>query len=824
MALPSGSSSHADISRRNPHDEYQLIQRVGSGTYGDVFKAKRLSTNEMAAIKVIKVEPGDDFAIIQQEIVMMQDCLHPNIVAYFGSYLRRDKLWICMEYCGGGSLQDIYHITGPLKENQIAYVCRETLRGLYYLHSLNMMHRDVKGANILLTEDGGVKLADFGVSAKITSTIAKRKSFIGTPYWMAPEVAAVERKGGYNQQCDIWAVGITAIELAELQPPMFDLHPMRALFLMSKSNFKPPTLKDKDHWSTDFHGFVKLALTKNPKKRPTADRMLLHPFLIGELSKEVIINLIERVRNPSATEYQHDEEEDEMVNNVPQKIVSSRGREDQKMPVASPETPTSPEESFLIRDVEKSLLEVVEEELQQRATLPMGESLMGNPQWAQHKEAVPPVPTTSPPRSDDETHAESEGPEPPPRLRRKKTDAEKSSPQGGGANETVNRISTNGLPPTPKVHMGACLSKIFNECPLKVYSAASWIHPETRDQHIILGCEEGIYTLNLNELADACLDQIFNRRTIWLFVISDVLMSLSGKNTQLYRHDLIALHNRKSQTAFSLNRIPERFVPRRYTTSTKVQDTKGCIKCCVGRNPYNGFKYLCGVLQHGVFLMQWYNPLAKFMHVKQVDLALPHRIRFCEMIVSPDAEYPIICIGAHATSNPNQLKLEMIDLNLIDSIGGSPDDEDGDTMIPAKGNALNALQLQQDELLVCMEREVKIINLGGRVKLNQPMRPANFEFDFNLEQIVCLSDSVLAFHSHGMQGKSLLTGDVVQEIDDPTRIMRVLTADNSKYLGFTAADPGCEIGERVIVVESRAVEKPSGPSNLYILAGHESSY
>jgi mitogen-activated protein kinase kinase kinase kinase 5 len=164
--------------------------------------------HEFAAIKVIKLEPGDDFAIIQQEILMMKDCRHPNVIAYYGSYLRKDKLWICMEYCGGGSLQDIYHsnnlnqkivhhfsefilwfaVTGPLSEAQIAYMCKETLHGLSYLHAMCKMHRDIKGANILLTEAGDVKLADFGVSAQITATINKRKSFIGTPYWMAPEV------------------------------------------------------------------------------------------------------------------------------------------------------------------------------------------------------------------------------------------------------------------------------------------------------------------------------------------------------------------------------------------------------------------------------------------------------------------------------------------------------------------------------------------------------------------------------------------------------------------------------------------------------------
>lgn len=148
------------------------------------------------------------------------------------------------------------------------------------------------------------------------------------------------------------------------------------------------------------------------------------------------------------------------------------------------------------------------------------------------------------------------------------------------ANQSPPRPVSNGLPPTPKVHMGACFSKVFNGSPLKIHCSCSWIHPETRDQHILLGCEEGIYTLNLNELHDACIDQLYPRRTTWMFVIKDVLMTLSGKTLHLYRHDLVQLHCKNSHK-FSpsvdsmINKIPERFVPWKLTATTKVADTKG---------------------------------------------------------------------------------------------------------------------------------------------------------------------------------------------------------------------------------------------------------
>ncbi|XP_011263796.1 mitogen-activated protein kinase kinase kinase kinase 5 isoform X3 [Camponotus floridanus] len=915
MATVNANALSSDISRRNPQDEYELIQRIGSGTYGDVYKAKRLSMNDLAAIKVIKLEPGDDFAVIQQEILMMKDCRHPNIIAYYGSYLRRDKLWICMEYCGGGSLQDIYHITGPLSEIQIAYMCRETLTGLAYLHSMGKMHRDIKGANILLTEAGDVKLADFGVSAQITATINKRKSFIGTPYWMAPEVAAVERKGGYNQLCDIWACGITAIELAELQPPMFDLHPMRALFLMSKSGFKPPTLKDRDKWSPTFHNFVKVALTKNPKKRPTAEKLLQHAFFQGEMHKRLALELLQKVSNPSHMFADLEADEDGAVPNVPQRIASRHtARPRPKSPISqldsddqinidggtlhrdsiSPSVDSNPAWDIMdimnnvkavhncdvhpdcgigsaFEDVqEKSLLQYIDEELLLRgnamsmvgghcdqlyslqATLPLGESsndcevhcpyynvsgsqasprrhssvdelygLVNNSQSlttvnGQRQRSLSdsgPRDESAQSNGDNEIAADqdresmspdllSDTPPVPPRRRDRKR-------------HTPPRPISNGLPPTPKVHMGACFSKVFNGCPLRIHCTASWIHPDTRDQHLLIAAEEGIYNLNLNELHETAIDQLYPRRTIWMYVIKDVLMSLSGKTPQLYRHDLLAMLSKQTHRfSLHMNKIPERLVPRKFALTTKVPDTKGCTKCCVGRNPYNGYKYLCGAMPAGIFLMQWYDPLNKFMLLKHFDCVLPSPLNVFRMVITPEMEYPMVCVSVKQPYQQNKLKLDLINMNSGASWFHSDELEDIDgsaTVIPRRENlnVINVTQFEKDVILVCYDNVVKMVTLQGKPRVSKKQL-SELQFNFQIESIICLPDSVLAFHKHGMQGRSFKNGEVTQEISDPSRTYRLLGSD------------------KVVMLESHLVHSgtltESEGADLYILAGHEASY
>uniref|UniRef100_A0A8C7FSU5 Mitogen-activated protein kinase kinase kinase kinase n=1 Tax=Oncorhynchus kisutch TaxID=8019 RepID=A0A8C7FSU5_ONCKI len=707
------SRPSGEIQRKNPQQDFELIQRVGSGTYGDVYKARNIQTGELAAVKIIKLEPGDDFSIIQQEIFMVKECMHHNIVAYFGSYLCRDKLWICMEYCGGGSLQDIYHVTGPLSELQIAYVCRETIQIL----SL-------------------VVPADFGVAAKITATIAKRKSFIGTPYWMAPEVAAVEKNGGYNQLCDIWAVGITSIELAELQPPMFDLHPMRALFLMSKSSFQPPKLKHKTKWTTAFHNFVKVSLTKNPKKRPTAEKLLMHLF-VGQtgLTRRVALELLDKMNNPDNHQHFSEVDDDDL-----EPHLSS----------LSDEPDVSDERCLTVR------------------RFPGSEDSPG-PGLFPRRLSTP----------EQGNKAEHSGPD--------YLSASGSSP---------NLLSTST--------MGACFSKVFDGCPLNINCATSWIHPDTKDQYLIFGTEDGIYTLNLNELHEATMEQLFPRKCTWLYIINNNLMSLSGKTFQLYSHNLIGLFEQLKKpglaSQFQTHRFPDKMLPRRFALTTKIPDTKGCHKCCIVRNPYTGHKYLCGALQFGIILLQWYEPMQRFMLIKHFDFPLPSPLKVFEMLVVPEQEYPMVCIAVSQATEPGQVvRFETINLNSCSSWF---------TEMGSTGRAVDAIhvtQLERDTLLVCLDKNLKIVNLQGRLKSNKKLA-SELSFDFTIGSVVCLQDSVLAFWKHGMQGKSFKSNEVTQEISDPSRVFRLLGSD------------------RVVVLESRPTDNPTALSNLYILAGHENSY
>nr|ACC64576.1 mitogen-activated protein kinase kinase kinase kinase 2 (predicted) [Rhinolophus ferrumequinum] len=815
-----------DVSLQDPRDRFELLQRVGAGTYGDVYKARDTVTSELAAVKIVKLDPGDDISSLQQEITILRECHHPNVVAYIGSYLRNDRLWICMEFCGGGSLQEIYHATGPLEERQIAYVCREALKGLHHLHSQGKIHRDIKGANLLLTLQGDVKLADFGVSGELTASVAKRRSFIGTPYWMAPEVAAVERKGGYNELCDVWALGITAIELGELQPPLFHLHPMRALMLMSKSSFQPPKLRDKTRWTQNFHHFLKLALTKNPKKRPTAEKLLQHPFTTQQLPRALLTQLLDKANDPHLGTPSPEDCDLETYDMFPD-TIHSRGQHSQaertpseiqfhQVKFGAPRRKeTDPlnepwEEEWTLlgkEDLSGSLLQSVQEALEERSLtirpavelqeLDSPDDAMGTIKRAPCLGPSPPEPPAEDPLSSPP------GTPPLPPLGPDSTPVLPTAWATMKQPEDSERSSCHGLPPTPKVHMGACFSKVFNGCPLRIHAAVTWIHPVTRDQFLVVGAEEGIYTLNLHELHEDTLEKLISHRCAWLYCVNNVLLSLSGKSTHIWAHDLPGLFEQRrlqQQVPLSIptNRLTQRIIPRRFALSTKIPDTKGCLQCRVVRNPYTGSTFLLAALPASLLLLQWYEPLQKFLLLKNFSSPLPSPAGMLEPLVLDGKELPQVCVGAEGPEGPGcRVLFHVLPLEA----GLTPD-----VLIPPEGlpgSAQQVIQVDRDTVLVCFDRCVRIVNLLGEP--TSTLAPV-LTFDFPIETVVCLQDSVLAFWSHGMQGRSLDTNEVTQEITDETRVFRVLGA------------------HRDIILESIPTDNPGAHSNLYILTGHQSSY
>ncbi|PAA53346.1 hypothetical protein BOX15_Mlig000886g2, partial [Macrostomum lignano] len=703
---------HKIINGNDPWEFYENIKEIGSGTYGHVYKAKHKATGTYAALKCVKIEPTDDLKAILTELFVLKDCHHANIVEFFGAFITENRLlnqtnlWIAMEYCGGKSLQDIYTTTRrPFEEPTIAFVMRETVRGLVHMHAKQQIHRDIKGANILLTRDGSVKLADFGISAQITATLGKRMSFIGTPYWMAPEVADVRRKGGYDERCDIWAVGITAIELAELEPPMFSLHPMKALQLMTTSRYRPPKLRDKAMWGGVFHDFLKTSLRLNPKSRPAAHDLLQHQFLANPaLGKHLTVTLLRQFHDEcrryqgrglldellAAAPDEEDEEDGAPAPNppLPPSRIPSRkpagektpplpqaprpaavapaapaeaasggydddevygqlwaacsGREPVKPPQPPPsrqpqQQPQQLDDIDLLQDIENCLRDRgLPTPTSQRPPAAAGVSSAGAP--AKPKRPVS-AEILGPTRTDDQQAADSSGDSlaaetadpgppptppqrtsshagrnppparpPPPRLNGAGAAADKRprpvSIAGPGADAPAADSAETPPAPRPATKMGAGMSQIFEDSPLKINAVAKWTNPAGCDL-VFVGANEGLYYMSLDQLHDPTMVLLVRQRCLWLFVYRGILVSLSGRHPQLYRHDLAQLFPADAKSKLK-GRVAMRLANN--PPSAKIPRTKGCMRVSAAKHPETAERWLACALPQSVLLLQWTTP------------------------------------------------------------------------------------------------------------------------------------------------------------------------------------------------------------------------
>ncbi|XP_051255882.1 LOW QUALITY PROTEIN: serine/threonine-protein kinase 10 [Dicentrarchus labrax] len=338
---------HRDI---NPNDIWEIIGELGDGAFGKVYKAKNKETGALAAAKQIETKCEDELEDYMVEIDILAKCDHRYIVKLLDAFYHDNKLWIMIEFCPGGAVDaTMLELDRGLTEPQIKVVCRQMLEALVYLHSMKIIHRDLKAGNILLMLDGDIKLADFGVSAKNNKTLQRRDSFIGTPYWMAPEVVMCEtmKDAPYDYKADIWSLGITLIELAQIEPPHHELNPMRVLLKIAKS--EPPTLEQPHKWSKDFKDFLKKALDKNPETRPTAAQLMEHPFVRSVTSNRPLRELVAEAKAEVMEEIEDNREEGEEDDAM--ELTVSPGKEpcqtsqtslegDQSLDTPSPTTPS----------------------------------------------------------------------------------------------------------------------------------------------------------------------------------------------------------------------------------------------------------------------------------------------------------------------------------------------------------------------------------------------------------------------------------------------------------------------------------------------------
>uniref|UniRef100_A0A4W4DXZ1 non-specific serine/threonine protein kinase n=1 Tax=Electrophorus electricus TaxID=8005 RepID=A0A4W4DXZ1_ELEEL len=344
---------HRDL---NPEEVWEIVGELGDGAFGKVYKAQNKQTGILAAAKVIDTKTEEELEDYMVEIDILASCDHQYIVKLLDAFYYESKLWILIEFCAGGAVDAVMlELERPLTEPQIQVVCKQSLEALSYLHENKIIHRDLKAGNILFSSDGDIKLADFGVSAKNTKTLQRRDSFIGTPYWMAPEVVMCEtsKDRPYDYKADIWSLGITLIELAQIEPPNHEMNPMRVLLKIAKS--EPPTLLQPSRWSPEFSDFLKKALDKNVDQRWSTTQLMQHPFVASVTNNKPLLELIAEAKAEVFEEIEEgkeEEEEDEPDTQKMDNVQSDQWME--KTEESEPKTATEAEEYSKLIEETKS--------------------------------------------------------------------------------------------------------------------------------------------------------------------------------------------------------------------------------------------------------------------------------------------------------------------------------------------------------------------------------------------------------------------------------------------------------------------------------------
>ncbi|XP_026993319.1 traf2 and NCK-interacting protein kinase-like [Tachysurus fulvidraco] len=352
-------------SSKDPEELFCLQKRVGGGSFGQVYKAVHIKTGEAAAVKVIDVNVAHQEDLKSEMNLLKTQSHHRNIAEYYGAFIKKgsppigDQLWLVMEFCAGGSVSDLINSTKEkhLSEDWTACITGEILKGLAHLHKYKIIHRDIKGQNVLLTDRAEVKLVDFGVSKQSEDTFSKHNTFIGTPYWMAPEVINCRENpnGSYDYKSDVWSLGITAIEMAEGEPPLCTMNPFHALLAISQN--EAPTL-NPNKWSDRFQSFIKACLVKDPTKRLSTNELLNHAF-ISNIQKH-----IRHIRHEIMIHRHKQKEEQMQAEKVREAEAELRSRE--RAPGKSPPSPVALNQKMSKKDERDLQVKLMKEHLKRK--------------------------------------------------------------------------------------------------------------------------------------------------------------------------------------------------------------------------------------------------------------------------------------------------------------------------------------------------------------------------------------------------------------------------------------------------------------------------